>query len=404
MLTVDPVRLARRQIEIDKDRLALAPHLFAHKADRMTPSPLALLRGSAPLFYEVLAKHPLLREGPPGEGWLVGDCHLENFGAFRTGALSVDETPDSHAEENIVFDLNDFDDAFVGPWRYDVLRLLTSLVLGGRELGVDGRRALELCEALLDGYSAAAFHRKRALGAPAVVTELIAKVRSRTRKALLDARTEVVGGKRRFVRGQRYEELKPKLRARAEKAFAKYGKGLSKADRVPPESLEVVDAVFRVAGTGSLGCVRVAILAQGKGGRDGQWVFDMKSQGSPSAAILVRPPRLEPAERVVEAIHACLARPPRMIGAVRMKDQSMFVRRLMPQEDKLALGELETKELAPLARYLGALLGAGHRRGATRAPRQPWDERDRAGLMARAIGLAGMHEAMYLAYCDRVRR
>ena len=36
-----------------------------------------------------------------------------------------------------MFDLNDFDDAIIGPLYYDVLRLSTSLILGGRELGAD---------------------------------------------------------------------------------------------------------------------------------------------------------------------------------------------------------------------------------------------------------------------------
>jgi uncharacterized protein (DUF2252 family) len=404
MLTVDPVRLARRQIEIDRERLARAPHLFAHKVERMTPSPLALLRGSAPLFYEVLASHAALREGPPGEGWLVGDAHLENFGAYRTEALSVDETKATHSKETIVFDLNDFDDAFIGPWRFDVLRLLTSLLLGGREMGVDGPQALALCDAFLDAYAGAAFHRKRIPSGPRVVTDLVSGVRARTRRELLDARTEVIRGHRRFLRGPRYEVLSPKLRAKAEKAFAKYAKRQARIDRIPAEALEVLDAAFRVAGTGSLGCLRVALLVRGKGGRDGAWVFDMKSQGTPSAACVVRPPRLEPAERVLAGIEACLARPPRMSGATTLKGESMFVRRLMPQEDKLALDKLASEDLEPLARHLGALLGAGHRRGATRKPRRAWNADDRAGLLARAIALAGMHESMYLAYCDRVRK
>ncbi len=370
----------------------------------MTISPLALLRGSAPLFYEVLARHPALSEGPPGEGWVVGDAHLENFGAYRMGSLSVAETRQSHGDEGVVFDLNDFDDAFIGPWRFDVLRLLTSLVLGGREMGVDGSRALVLCHALLDAYLGSAFHRKRIPSGPAAVTTLIGTVKGRTRKELLDARTEVVRGKRRFVRGARYEPLAPKLRLKAEKAFAKYGKRLTRADRVPPEALEVIDAAFRVAGTGSLGCLRVAILAQGKGGRDGAWIFDMKSQDAPSSACLVRPPKLEPAERVATAIGACLARPPRMVGVTRLRGESMFVRRLMPQEDKIDLTRLSDADLEPLARHLGALLGAAHRRGAKRLPRRPWTDADRVSVLTRAIALAGAHEAMYLAYCDQVRR
>jgi uncharacterized protein (DUF2252 family) len=231
MLTFDPVRLARRQIELDRKRTAQFPHLLAHKTSRMVVSPLALLRGSAPMFYDLLERHPALAEGPPGTGWLVGDAHLENFGAYRAGALAVTETQRSHALEGVVFDLNDFDDAFIGPWRLDVLRLTTSLVLGGREIGVDGRRALELCDALLASYVDTVFHRKRPPPVPAVVTALVEKVRQRTRRELLDARTEVVRGVRRFVdRSEASREGRTRLpevheEARARGAPARRGAG-----------------------------------------------------------------------------------------------------------------------------------------------------------------------------------
>ena len=83
----------------------------------------------------------------------------------------------------------------------------------------------------------------------------------------------------------------------------------------------------------------------------------------------------------------------------------MFVRRLMPQEDKLDLGKLADADLEPLARHLGALLGRGAspRREAVAPPALERRTIARASL-ARAIALAGVHEAMYLAYCDQVRR
>jgi uncharacterized protein (DUF2252 family) len=405
MWNLDPERLAQRQLTIDRKRTAQFPHLLAHKARRMMVSPLALLRGSAPLFYEVLGLEPSLAEGPPGEGWLVGDAHLENFGAYRGGALSIKETHHSHAAEPIVFDLNDFDEAAVGPWRFDVLRLTTSVLLGGREASADGPRALGLADALLDAYVAAAFHRRRPPAPPPTVAGLVKKVKDRTRRQLLDDRTEVVRRhERRFVRGDHFEELPRKLRVKAEKAFAKYAARLPRAERVPPEALEVADAAFRVAGTGSLGGLRIALLVRGKGGPDGAWIFDMKAQGTPSIGSLAKRPRAEPAERVCEAIRRCLPRPPRMIGTSRLRRESMFVRRLMPQEDKLEVTQLPADELLPLVRHLGALLGAAHRRGATRAPEAPWSEKDRARLLRGAVALAGLHEATYLAYCNLVRR
>jgi uncharacterized protein (DUF2252 family) len=180
MLSLDPVRLAKRQLEIDHERTSRFPHLVAHKAARMSASPLAMLRGSAPLFYEILDGHPALRDGPPGEGWLVGDAHLENFGAYRSGALSTAESKETRAKEGIVFDLNDFDDAFVGPWHLDVVRLATSLILGGREMGADGVVTLKLCDALIDAYVGAAFHRRSRCASARARSSSMRGPRSRT--------------------------------------------------------------------------------------------------------------------------------------------------------------------------------------------------------------------------------
>jgi uncharacterized protein (DUF2252 family) len=403
MLAVDPLALARHQIALDRARTARKPDLLAHKLERMTASPLAFLRGAAPLFYDLLAAHPTLAEGPRGKGWLTGDLHLENFGAYRRLPPHQDATE----REEVAFDLNDFDDAVIGPWRLDVTRLTTSLILGGRELGADGTRVLELAHHLLNAYVAGAFEGARSPRMPDPVARLVDQVATRTRKQLLDGRTEVVKGRRRFVRGARYAELPRGIARRVGKAFRAYVDLLDLDVRPEHESLDVVDAAWRVAGTGSLGCVRIAVLVRGKGGPDGGWVFDMKEQGEPSAeALLGRPPkrqRLDPATRVLTAFRECVAAPPRLLGTSKLDDLSLFVRRLSPQEDKLDLGELRGADLEPLAKYLGALVGRAHARAATKLPKHAWNEADIDGIVDRAIAIAGIHESTYLALCKIVR-
>ncbi len=56
---------------------------------------------------------------------------------------------------------------------------------------------------------------------------------------------------------------------RARKAFREATQDWSGGEA----AYEVVDQAFRVAGTGSLGLLRVAILARGKGGVDDAWIF-----------------------------------------------------------------------------------------------------------------------------------
>src|SRR5689334_6407319 len=118
--------------------MAGRPELLARKRARVAASPLAFLRGSAPFFYELLARHPELARGPDGDGWIVGDAHPENFGAYR---------PDPHGwrgeRPRAVFDLNDFDEATPGaPVRLDLLRFLTGALLAARERALDAPTTL----------------------------------------------------------------------------------------------------------------------------------------------------------------------------------------------------------------------------------------------------------------------
>ncbi|AKU98569.1 hypothetical protein AKJ09_05233 [Labilithrix luteola] len=402
--------LAARQLEIDRARTKRFPDLFEHKLERMSISPLGFLRGAAPLFYQLLEAHPHLAEGPPGEGWIVGDAHLENFGAYRPDARE-----DIRSGGPALFDLNDFDETLVAPWRLDVLRLTTSLLLGGRELGADGLVALSLADRLLDAWGKSAFDGEKLPPEPAPVRALIAQVEGRSRKKLLDDRTEVVRKKRRFVRGPRYRDLPDDIRMRVPAALEGYVASLPPAQRPKDDELEIEDVALRVAGTGSLGCLRIAMLLKGKGGRDGGWIFDMKEEAAPSASEFeLRPPQkrgeedLLPALRVATAYASCIARPPRMLGTTllryRRHNVSMLVRRLSPQEDKLDLRKLKSADLPSLASYLGGLLGRAHARAATKPPHSRWSSSDIVEIRSRAIVLAGMHEAAYLALCERMRR
>lgn len=413
-LDLHPSALADLQLRMDRERTSRFPALFGRKLQRMSASPLAYLRGAAPLFYEILAARPELAEGPPGEGFIVGDMHLENFGAYRPdplGAAGEDSSRAASGKKSRVaqFDLNDFDDAIVGPWRLDVLRLTTSLLLGGRELGASGIVALTLSDLLLDAWAKSAFDRAPLPAPPAPVVSLMEQVRARSKTALLDARTEVVSGKRRFVRGPRYADLPPEVVGAVPAAFEAYAAALPAEDRPQKGSLEIVDQALRIAGTGSLGGLRVAVLVKGKHETAGNWIFDMKEQGVPSAAIVCGAPAMDPAERVTSAFKRCVERPPRMLGATKLGEAgassglSMFVRKLSPQEDKLNLRRLRGADLPGLATYLGHLLGRAHARAATKPPKVRWSQKDLGAVRAHAIELAGMHEAIYLALCERMR-
>ncbi|GAA3215492.1 DUF2252 domain-containing protein [Microbacterium terregens] len=97
------------------------PDLVPVRMARMLASPFAFYRGTAGLMALDLGRDP-------HSGIMVaacGDAHISNFGFYAS------------PERQLVFDLNDFDEAAVAPWEWDVKRLLTSVVVGGREAGYD---------------------------------------------------------------------------------------------------------------------------------------------------------------------------------------------------------------------------------------------------------------------------
>ena len=77
---------------------------------RMMESPFAFFRGAAAIMATDLAHTAVSGINLQ----LCGDCHLMNFGGFAT------------PERKLVFDINDFDETFPGPWEWDLKRLATS--------------------------------------------------------------------------------------------------------------------------------------------------------------------------------------------------------------------------------------------------------------------------------------
>lgn len=88
---------------------------------RMMSSPFAFYRGAA----VIMAQDQAHREDSGMPIVIGGDSHLMNFGGFRT------------PERRLIFDINDFDEASIGPWEWDVERLATSFYIAAAGNGLD---------------------------------------------------------------------------------------------------------------------------------------------------------------------------------------------------------------------------------------------------------------------------
>jgi uncharacterized protein (DUF2252 family) len=110
--SVDPIKWLE---ESDADRI---PALIPVKYQRMAESPFTFFRGAA----IVQARDLAMARVSGIRVHACGDCHLLNFGGFAS------------PERTLMFDINDFDETFPGPWEWDLKRLGASFVLAARDL------------------------------------------------------------------------------------------------------------------------------------------------------------------------------------------------------------------------------------------------------------------------------
>ncbi|MGW2649416.1 DUF2252 domain-containing protein [Streptomyces sp. NPDC001393] len=104
---------------LERQSATRVPELVPIRYGRMLASPFCFYRGAAAVMAADLG--PLPRTGLQVQ--LCGDAHLLNFGLLAS------------PERHLVFDINDFDETFPGPFEWDVKRLAASLAVAGRNNG-----------------------------------------------------------------------------------------------------------------------------------------------------------------------------------------------------------------------------------------------------------------------------
>ncbi|MEU4261108.1 DUF2252 domain-containing protein [Streptomyces argenteolus] len=246
--------------------LAADPAAFRVKFRKMAGSAFAFYRGSAGLFYADLDREqhsgPYLDERT-SRVWIHGDLHAENFGTYMD------------ANGRLVFNVNDFDEAYVGPFTWDLKRFAASVALIGYAKALSDDQISELV-----GVYAAAYRERihaRATGAkndevPPFTLDTaegpllgaLRAARSLTRFGLLDSMTEIRDFERRFAAGGGAIDLDAATRYKVLAAFDGYLETLPESSLTRPDSYRVKDVVGRRGiGIGSAGLPSYNILLEG---------------------------------------------------------------------------------------------------------------------------------------------
>lgn len=304
------------------------PERLAMKYRNLRASPSLFLRGTCHLFYARLPKEKILAASPAA--WLSGDLHFENFGSYKG------------ANRLVYFDINDFDEAVLAPAAWDILRLLTSVLVARRTLHLKRGQADRLCEQVIDAYGAALATGKAGWidrdTADGPVQQLLAGLKERKTRAFVARRT-TMRGRMRTIRCDGEHAL-----AATDDQKRQVASLIDKAavDIEHPEFFKVLDAARRIAGTGSLGVERYVVLVEGNGSPDGNHLLDLKLAPRSSldgVSRLKQPVWPSHAHRVVELHQRLQAVAPAFLRHIVAGKASYVLRELQPSEDRLTLAE-----------------------------------------------------------------
>ncbi|HJQ06778.1 MAG TPA: DUF2252 family protein [Nocardioides sp.] len=256
---------------------------LATRTATLASSPWAFFRGTSPLFYRDLGElAPSAYATGAGDVWIMGDAHLENFGADRG------------ADDTEQLELTDTDDAWRGSYTWELRRMATSIVLAERQAGRSTANINTDVNTLVSDYDQwiKTFHgtsqeltyRLTNSNTSDYDNSLIQKAKSGTRTGLLGKWT-VLGtdGVRKFdLSSASLTPVDATTRANVINAIAAY-----RTTATSPFSTSeavVKDVVRRTgAGTGSLGRFRWYALLEGKTtGQDDDRIMELKQEVDPA--------------------------------------------------------------------------------------------------------------------------
>lgn len=232
------------------------------KFRKMSESAFAFYRGAAALFYADVSRDqdPFLNE-QTSRVWIQGDLHAQNFGTYMNGAGTL------------IFDVNDFDEATLAPFTWDVKRFCASLALIGFQKALSDIEIRQLITAAAQSYArqvarfAAGHDRNFSLSlanTEGVVLDILRQARGMTRVNLLDMESDIIDGDRKFKDNKFFIKLSDAEKMKVEAALEEYYETIPKRKKRSKMTYQVKDIARRKGlGIGSAGLKIVSVLLEG---------------------------------------------------------------------------------------------------------------------------------------------
>lgn len=395
----------------------------AEKYALMKASAHAFLRGSNHLFWRDLARSPLLAiygGMSATRTFLAGDQHLANFGIFDDD------------QGDVVFALNDFDQAVVGDYQLDLWRAAVSLVLVARDNGLSSSTQASALDAFTESYldamasyaedGAESSTKHTAAEAYGVLDERLREVAAeQSRSTMLSEWTVVVSGVRRFdFANPDLAAVSSTVDSDVRARLTGYRGTLSGGGAALPASFFAVKSVAQRlhAGLGSLGSRRYYVLIEGATtSNSDDRILDLKEQTAPAGLAYLDSAAVTQTQDVCGGDHALRAvlaqkalgyRVDDLLGYLGLGDGKRYsVRERSPFKADLDTAELSTStRLTNLAEQWGLVLATHH----ARADRD-WDASIFPGSLDGAIhartdgdhsGVRALVRSVALDYADQV--
>jgi len=411
----DPIGLLQAQ---DEGRIQ---HLLPIKYGRMLESPFAFLRGSAVIMAADLVATP----STGLEVVLCGDAHLSNFGVFAT------------PERKLIFDINDFDETFPGPWEWDLKRLAASAVVAGRENGFGEKACRRMATTIVQAYRSAmerfaqmhtldvwyyhvdteavlaVFEAASSRKATKKAKKMVKKARSRTHQQTLEKLTQSEAGRRRIVSDPPLlvpwremdlglDSSDAELRRFAEDAvesdWAQYLDSLPVERRYLLQRFRLEDGALRVGGVGSVGTRCAIVLLEGEAGDDAL-LLQLKEAGpSVLEPHLSRPASPQHAERVVTGQRLMQAASDMFLGwhSGRFSGRQFYWRQLKDMKGSADVAAMDENALKTYVALCSWCLARAHARTG--------DEGAIQGYIGKNDSFAEAIAEFAVAYADQTER